>query len=104
MAAVISARRFLDRVQDYQYCSEGIGTLRGLHFQRPPFAQAKLIRVLSVAILDVVVDVRRLPPTFGKHVSVKLDSESDDLRSWLLNAAAPDRGRLQGRPSLRPDP
>lgn len=67
-----------DFVQDNQSSSERIGTVRGLHFQRPPFAQAKLIRVLSGAILDVVVDLRRLSPTFGKHVSVRLDSESDE--------------------------
>lgn len=67
-----------DFVQDNQSGSERIGTVRGLHFQRPPFAQAKLIRVLSGAILDVVVDLRRLSPTFGKHVSVRLDSESDE--------------------------
>lgn len=67
-----------DFVQDNQSSSERIGTVRGLHFQRPPFAQAKLIRVLSGAILDVVVDLRKLSPTFGKHVSVSLDSESDE--------------------------
>lgn len=67
-----------DFVQDNQSSSERIGTVRGLHFQRPPFAQAKLIRVLSGAILDVAVDLRRLSPTFGKHVSVRLDSESDE--------------------------
>jgi dTDP-4-dehydrorhamnose 3,5-epimerase len=67
-----------DFVQDNQSSSDRVGTVRGLHFQRPPFAQAKLIRVLSGAILDVVVDLRRLSPTFGKHVSVKLDSESDE--------------------------
>jgi dTDP-4-dehydrorhamnose 3,5-epimerase len=67
-----------DFVQDNQSCSERPGTVRGLHFQRPPFAQAKLVRVLRGAILDVVLDLRRRSPTFGKHVSVKLDSESDE--------------------------
>lgn len=67
-----------DFVQDNQSCSERIGTVRGLHFQRPPFGQAKLIRVLRGAVFDVVVDLRRLSPTFGKHVSVELDSESDE--------------------------
>lgn len=67
-----------DFVQDNQSSSERVGTVRGLHFQRPPFAQAKLVRVLRGAILDVVVDLRRLSPTFGRHVSVKLDSESDE--------------------------
>lgn len=65
-------------IQDNQSCSERAGTVRGLHFQRPPFAQAKLIRVLRGAILDVVVDLRHLSPTFGRHVSIKLDSESDE--------------------------
>lgn len=67
-----------DFIQDNQSRSERVGTVRGLHFQRPPFAQAKLVRVLRGAILDVVVDLRRRSPTFGKHVSVKLDSESDE--------------------------
>lgn len=67
-----------DFIQDNQSCSEQVGTVRGLHFQRPPFAQAKLVRVLRGAILDVVLDLRRRSPTFGKHVSVKLDSESDE--------------------------
>ena len=67
-----------DFLQDNQSCSEQIGTVRGLHFQRSPFAQAKLVRVLRGAILDVAVDLRRLSPTFGRHVSVKLDSESDE--------------------------
>jgi dTDP-4-dehydrorhamnose 3,5-epimerase len=67
-----------DFIQDNQSCSERIGTVRGLHFQRPPFAQAKLVRVLRGAVLDVVVDLRRLSPTFGRHVSVRLDSESDE--------------------------
>lgn len=67
-----------DFIQDNQSRSERVGTVRGLHFQRPPFAQAKLVRVLRGSILDVVVDLRRRSPTFGKHVSVKLDSESDE--------------------------
>lgn len=67
-----------DFIQDNQSCSERVGTVRGLHFQRPPFAQAKLVRVLRGAILDVALDLRRRSPTFGKHVSVKLDSESDE--------------------------
>lgn len=67
-----------DFVQDNQSLSERVGTVRGLHFQRPPFAQAKLVRVLRGTVLDVVVDLRRLSPTYGRHVSVKLDSESDE--------------------------
>ncbi|TYO61066.1 dTDP-4-dehydrorhamnose 3,5-epimerase [Bradyrhizobium hipponense] len=67
-----------DFVQDNQSSSDMVGTVRGLHFQRPPFAQAKLIRVLSGAILDVVVDLRRSSPTFGEHIAVKLDSEAGE--------------------------
>jgi dTDP-4-dehydrorhamnose 3,5-epimerase len=67
-----------DFVQDNQSSSDRCGTVRGLHFQRPPFAQAKLIRVLNGAILDVAVDLRRSSPTFGKHIAVKLDSDSGE--------------------------
>lgn len=65
-----------DFVQDNQSSSNRVGTVRGLHFQRPPFAQTKLVRVLSGAIFDVAVDLRRSSPTFGKHVAVRLDCES----------------------------
>ncbi|RXG92007.1 dTDP-4-dehydrorhamnose 3,5-epimerase [Bradyrhizobium zhanjiangense] len=68
----------VDFVQDNQSSSDKVGTVRGLHFQRPPFAQAKLIRVLSGAILDVVVDLRRSSATFGKHIAVKLDSKTGE--------------------------
>jgi dTDP-4-dehydrorhamnose 3,5-epimerase len=61
-----------DFVQDNQSGSEASGTIRGLHFQIPPFAQAKLIRVLSGRILDVVVDLRRSSPSYGKHVAIEL--------------------------------
>lgn len=63
-------------VQDNQSRSVRKGTLRGLHFQRPPAAQAKLVTVLRGKILDVVVDVRADSPTFGKHVSIELSAES----------------------------
>jgi dTDP-4-dehydrorhamnose 3,5-epimerase len=63
-------------VQDNQSSSKRIGTLRGLHFQLPPAAQAKLVTVLKGRILDVAVDVRRSSPTFGKYVSTELSSES----------------------------
>ena len=63
-------------VQDNQSSSKRAGTLRGLHFQLPPAAQAKLVTVLRGRILDVAVDVRRGSPTFGKHVSTELSAES----------------------------
>ena len=53
--------------------------LRGLHFQHPPYAQAKLLRVIHGSILDVVVDLRKEEPTFGKHFSYTLTSESKEL-------------------------
>jgi dTDP-4-dehydrorhamnose 3,5-epimerase len=62
-------------VQDNQSFSAPAGTLRGLHFQTPPAAQAKLVRVLAGAILDVAVDIRQGSPTFGRYVAVRLDAE-----------------------------
>ncbi len=59
-------------VQDNWSRSERVGTIRGLHFQRPPRGQAKLVRVLRGAILDVAVDMRRSSRTFGKHIAVEL--------------------------------
>ncbi|MEH3145629.1 MAG: dTDP-4-dehydrorhamnose 3,5-epimerase [Methylobacterium frigidaeris] len=63
-------------IQDNQSFSAPVGTVRGLHFQRHPFAQAKLVRVLSGAIVDVAVDLRRDSPTYGRHVAVRLDAEN----------------------------
>ena len=63
-------------VQDNQSSSKRAGTLRGLHFQLPPAAQAKLVSVVRGRILDVVVDVRRGSATFGRHASVELSAES----------------------------
>jgi dTDP-4-dehydrorhamnose 3,5-epimerase len=67
-----------DFVQDNQSFSASAGTVRGLHFQIPPFQQAKLIRVLRGKIFDVVVDLRCSSATYGKHVGVELSADGGE--------------------------
>jgi dTDP-4-dehydrorhamnose 3,5-epimerase len=62
-------------VQDNQSFSES-GVLRGLHFQNPPFAQGKLVRVIKGAVLDVVVDIRKKSATYGQHLKIELSEEN----------------------------
>ncbi len=62
-------------VQDNQSYSAKAGTVRGLHYQAPPHAQAKLVRVLCGATLDVAVDIRRSSPTYGKWVGAEISAE-----------------------------
>jgi dTDP-4-dehydrorhamnose 3,5-epimerase len=69
-------------VQDNQAYSSTNGILRGLHFQKPPYAQGKLIRALRGAVFDVAVDIRRASPTFGKWVSAKLTAEGGE-QLWV---------------------
>ncbi|ALW84096.1 dTDP-4-dehydrorhamnose 3,5-epimerase [Hymenobacter sedentarius] len=68
----------LDWVQDNQSKSQP-GVVRGLHFQHPPHAQAKLVRVAKGRALDVVVDIRRDSPTFGKHAKVELSEAKGNI-------------------------
>ncbi|KAB2914948.1 MAG: dTDP-4-dehydrorhamnose 3,5-epimerase [Bacteroidetes bacterium] len=62
-------------VQDNQSLSQK-GALRGLHFQAPPYAQGKLVRVIKGAVYDVIVDVRKDSPTYGKHYGIELTEEN----------------------------
>jgi dTDP-4-dehydrorhamnose 3,5-epimerase len=65
----------IDFVQDNQSFSQK-GTLRGLHYQNPPFAQTKLVRVLKGEIMDVAVDLRKDSPTYGKYFGIRLTAEN----------------------------
>lgn len=67
-----------DFVQDNQSFSAQQGTVRGLHFQLPPFDQAKLVRCAAGRVLDVAVDLRRSSPTFGQSVAVELTAEGGE--------------------------
>lgn len=64
-----------DFIQDNEAKST-FGILRGLHYQVPPYAQAKLVRVVQGEVLDVVVDIRENSPTYGKHFSIRLSAEN----------------------------
>ena len=86
----------IDFVQDNHSYSEVAGTLRGLHYQAPPHAQAKLVRCAAGAVWDVAVDVRRGSPTFGRWVGVELSAENG--RQLLVPV-----GFLHGFSTLTPD-
>ncbi len=83
-------------VQDNEAFSAETGTLRGLHFQRPPAAQGKLVRVLKGAILDVAVDIRVGSPSYGRHVAARLDAATG-TQIWV------PPGFAHGYCTLEPD-
>jgi dTDP-4-dehydrorhamnose 3,5-epimerase len=72
----------IDFVQDNHSLSREPGTVRGLHYQLPPFAQAKLVRVVRGRVLDIMVDIRRNSPTFGRHFRTELSA--DNFRQILI--------------------
>ena len=86
----------IDWMQDNQSFSAEAFTLRGLHYQEPPFAQDKLVRVLKGRILDVAVDIRTGSPQFGRWVSLELSA--DDFNQILVPA-----GFAHGFLTLEPD-
>tara|TARA_B110000238_G_scaffold611_1_gene561 strand:- start:342 stop:884 length:543 start_codon:yes stop_codon:yes gene_type:complete len=71
----------LNFVQDNQSLS-GKGVLRGLHFQNPPYAQGKLVRVIKGSVLDIAVDIRKDSPTYGQHFSIEL-TEKNKTIVWI---------------------
>lgn len=76
-----SERDFCKEVREVKFVQDNeskssYGVMRGLHFQRPPFTQSKLVRVIKGAVLDVAVDIRKGSPTYGKHVAVELTEDN----------------------------
>ncbi len=78
--AVFAAANIKQRfVQDNLSYSAEVGTLRGLHYQSPPFAQAKLVRCGRGSVLDIIVDIRKGSPRFGQHTRIELSRENGIL-------------------------
>ena len=65
-------------IQDNQSLSNS-GVLRGLHFQTPPYDQGKLVRVITGAVLDVAVDIRKKSPTYGEHIAIELSEDNKTM-------------------------
>ena len=94
--AFASAGISSDFLQDNHSLSGPVGTLRGLHFQTPPFAQAKLVRVLRGSIFDVAVDIRHGSPSFGRFATAEL-SAANGRQLYV------PRGFAHGFVTLEPD-
>ena len=76
-----SQREFEEKVGKIDFCQDNesmssYGVMRGLHFQRPPFTQSKLVRCVKGRVLDVAVDIRKKSPTYGQHVAVELTEDN----------------------------
>lgn len=91
-----SQKEFDEKVRSVQFVQDNesrssYGVMRGLHFQRPPFTQAKLVRCVRGAVLDVAVDIRRGSPTYGQHVAVELTEENH--RQFFIPQGLPTASR-----------
>ena len=76
-----SMRDFNEHVADINFVQDNesmstYGVMRGLHFERPPYAQSKLVRCVKGKVIDVAVDIRKGSPTYGKHVAVELSEDN----------------------------
>lgn len=82
-----SQREFDEKVRHIDFCQDNesmssYGVMRGLHFQRPPYSQSKLVRCVRGRVLDVAVDIRKGSPTYGKHVAV--EATEDNHRQFFI--------------------
>ena len=87
-----SQREFDEKVAPIRFIQDNesmssYGVLRGLHFQRPPYTQSKLVRCVKGAVLDVAVDIRKGSPTYGQHVAIEL-SEENQLQFFIPHGFA----------------